>query len=145
MWDWDSNGKHDYIGEFEATFKEMKGAIDGRQVCVWLLERFLGFSQVLFVCQLCEMWRRRFDVTSSVFPEGSSAPSQVQWPCMNFKYRVKKKNYKNSGIVILNQCKVTHCPVSCLSHLVYSHLMSSTLSSKNWFDQIKRSPTLRIH
>ncbi|XP_041650411.1 copine-4 isoform X1 [Cheilinus undulatus] len=61
VWDWDSNGKHDYIGEFEATFKEMKGAIDGRQ---------------------------------------------VQWPCINPKYRVKKKNYKNSGIVILNQCKI---------------------------------------
>ncbi|XP_074510529.1 copine-4 [Sebastes fasciatus] len=61
VWDWDSNGKHDYIGEFEATFKEMKGAIDGRQ---------------------------------------------VQWPCINSKYRVKKKNYKNSGIVILNQCKI---------------------------------------
>lgn len=32
VWDWDSNGKHDYIGEFEASFKEMRGAIDGRQV-----------------------------------------------------------------------------------------------------------------
>ncbi|KAK1896043.1 Copine-4, partial [Dissostichus eleginoides] len=61
VWDWDSNGKHDYIGEFEASFKEMRGAIDGRQ---------------------------------------------VQWPCMNSKYKTKKKNYKNSGIVILNQCKV---------------------------------------
>ncbi|XP_068999899.1 copine-4-like isoform X1 [Embiotoca jacksoni] len=61
VWDWDSNGKHDYIGEFEATFKEMRGAIDGRQ---------------------------------------------VQWPCINPKYTVKKKNYKNSGIVILNQCKI---------------------------------------
>ncbi|KAF3692466.1 Copine-4 [Channa argus] len=61
VWDWDSNGKHDYIGEFEATFKEMRGAIDGRQ---------------------------------------------VQWPCINPKYKVKKKNYRNSGIVILNQCKV---------------------------------------
>ncbi|KAM7382806.1 hypothetical protein PAMP_002513 [Pampus punctatissimus] len=61
VWDWDSNGKHDYIGEFEATFKEMRGAIDGRQ---------------------------------------------VQWPCINPKYQVKKKSYKNSGIVILNQCKI---------------------------------------
>uniref|UniRef100_A0A3B4VD70 Copine 4 n=1 Tax=Seriola dumerili TaxID=41447 RepID=A0A3B4VD70_SERDU len=61
VWDWDSNGKHDYIGEFEATFKEMRGAIDGRQ---------------------------------------------VQWPCINPKYKMKKKNYKNSGIVILNQCKI---------------------------------------
>nr|XP_043890919.1 copine-4-like isoform X1 [Solea senegalensis] len=31
---------------------------------------------------------------------------QVQWPCLNPKYKVKKKNYKNSGIVILNQCKI---------------------------------------
>lgn len=31
---------------------------------------------------------------------------QVQWECINPKYKVKKKNYKNSGIVILNQCKV---------------------------------------
>ncbi|XP_051922479.1 copine-4 [Hippocampus zosterae] len=61
VWDWDSNGKHDYIGEFEATFQEMRGAIDGRQ---------------------------------------------VQWPCINSKYKVKKKGYKNSGIVILNQCKI---------------------------------------
>ncbi|XP_068612749.1 copine-4-like [Brachionichthys hirsutus] len=61
VWDWDSNGKHDYIGEFEASFNEMRGAIDGRQ---------------------------------------------VQWACMNPKYRDKKKNYKNSGIVILNQCKI---------------------------------------
>ncbi|XP_031432342.1 copine-4 isoform X2 [Clupea harengus] len=61
VWDWDSNGKHDFIGEFEAKFKEMRGAMDGRQ---------------------------------------------VQWECINPKYQVKKKNYKNSGIVICNQCKI---------------------------------------
>uniref|UniRef100_A0A9J8AFU7 Copine IVa n=2 Tax=Cyprinus carpio TaxID=7962 RepID=A0A9J8AFU7_CYPCA len=61
VWDWDSNGKHDFIGEFQATFREMRSAMDGRQ---------------------------------------------VQWECINPKYKVKKKNYKNSGIVILNQCKI---------------------------------------
>nr|XP_030120943.1 copine-4 isoform X2 [Taeniopygia guttata] len=61
VWDWDSNGKHDFIGEFSSTFKEMRGAMEGRQ---------------------------------------------VQWECINPKYKAKKKNYKNSGIVILNQCKV---------------------------------------
>ncbi|XP_052002854.1 copine-4-like isoform X2 [Xyrauchen texanus] len=61
VWDWDSNGKHDFIGEFQATFKEMRSAMDGRQ---------------------------------------------VQWECINPKYKSKKKNYKNSGIVILNQCKI---------------------------------------
>ncbi|XP_068092367.1 copine-4 [Hyperolius riggenbachi] len=61
VWDWDSNGKHDFIGEFTSSFKEMRGAMEGRQ---------------------------------------------VQWECINPKYRMKKKNYKNSGIVILNQCKI---------------------------------------
>uniref|UniRef100_A0A8C4HFA0 C2 domain-containing protein n=1 Tax=Dicentrarchus labrax TaxID=13489 RepID=A0A8C4HFA0_DICLA len=49
VWDWDSNGKHDYIGEFEATFKEMRGAIDGRQVgslCVSSL-RFNHFNHTV--------------------------------------------------------------------------------------------------
>uniref|UniRef100_A0A669PBX8 Copine 4 n=1 Tax=Phasianus colchicus TaxID=9054 RepID=A0A669PBX8_PHACC len=32
VWDWDSNGKHDFIGEFSSTFKEMRGAMEGRQV-----------------------------------------------------------------------------------------------------------------
>uniref|UniRef100_A0A6Q2XRZ0 C2 domain-containing protein n=1 Tax=Esox lucius TaxID=8010 RepID=A0A6Q2XRZ0_ESOLU len=68
VWDWDSNGKHDFIGEFQATFKEMRGAMDGRQ---------------------------------------------VQWECINPKYKIKKKNYKNSGIVILNQCKVIHSVFDC--------------------------------
>ncbi|XP_067910360.1 copine-4 isoform X1 [Heterodontus francisci] len=61
VWDWDSNGKHDFIGEFTSTFVEMRGAMDGRQ---------------------------------------------VQWECINHKYKTKKKNYKNSGIVILNLCKI---------------------------------------
>uniref|UniRef100_A0A8D1VLV6 C2 domain-containing protein n=1 Tax=Sus scrofa TaxID=9823 RepID=A0A8D1VLV6_PIG len=61
VWDWDSNGKHDFIGEFTSTFKEMRGAMEGKQ---------------------------------------------VQWECINPKYKAKKKNYKNSGIVILNQCKI---------------------------------------
>ncbi|XP_032904571.1 copine-4 [Amblyraja radiata] len=61
VWDWDSNGKHDFIGEFTSTFVEMRGAMDGRQ---------------------------------------------VQWECVNQKYKMKKKNYKNSGIVILNLCKI---------------------------------------
>ncbi|KAG5842395.1 copine-4 isoform X1 [Anguilla rostrata] len=61
VWDWDSNGKHDFIGEFQTTFKDMKGALDGRQ---------------------------------------------IQWECINPKYQVKKKNYRNSGVVILNHCKI---------------------------------------
>lgn len=32
VWDWDSNGKHDFIGEFQTTFKEVRTEQDGKQV-----------------------------------------------------------------------------------------------------------------
>ncbi|XP_056439290.1 copine-4 isoform X1 [Gadus chalcogrammus] len=62
VWDWDSNGKHDFIGEFQTTFKETKAGTD----------------------------------------EGKL----LQWECINPKYQVKKKNYRNSGVVVLNHCKI---------------------------------------
>ncbi|XP_078811094.1 copine-4 isoform X3 [Oryzias latipes] len=62
VWDWDSNGKHDFIGEFQTTYKEtMKAEQEGKQ---------------------------------------------IQWECINPKYQMKKKNYRNSGTVILNHCKI---------------------------------------
>lgn len=33
---------------------------------------------------------------------------QIQWECINPKYQMKKKNYRNSGVVILNHCKVKY-------------------------------------
>ncbi|OXB83284.1 UNVERIFIED_CONTAM: hypothetical protein H355_002036 [Colinus virginianus] len=74
VWDWDSNGKHDFIGEFSSTFKEMRGAMEGRQLVYGLAP--------------------------------AKPDTVVQWECINPKYKAKKKSYKNSGIVILNQCKV---------------------------------------
>ncbi|KAM9461577.1 copine-7 [Clarias gariepinus] len=68
VWDYDSRGKHDFIGEFYATFKEMQQASGG---------------------------------------------NKVTWDCVNPKYKVKKKNYKNSGVVILTDLKL---------HRVYSFL-----------------------
>ncbi|KAM5207446.1 copine-7 isoform 7-T7 [Hipposideros larvatus] len=68
VWDHDSRGKHDFIGEFTTTFAEMQKA----------------------------------------FREG-----QAQWDCMNTKYKQKKRNYKNSGVVILADLKL---------HRVYSFL-----------------------
>uniref|UniRef100_A0A674D450 Copine 7 n=1 Tax=Salmo trutta TaxID=8032 RepID=A0A674D450_SALTR len=61
VWDYDSRGKHDFIGEFYATFREMQKIGSG---------------------------------------------SKVTWDCMNPKYKLKKKNYKNSGVVILSDLKV---------------------------------------
>ncbi|CAH2324355.1 copine-7 [Pelobates cultripes] len=68
VWDYDSRGKHDFIGEFYATFEEMQKGIGG---------------------------------------------NKVQWDCVNPKYKIKKRNYKNSGVVILTDLKI---------HRVYSFL-----------------------
>uniref|UniRef100_A0A8C7YB90 Copine VII n=1 Tax=Oryzias sinensis TaxID=183150 RepID=A0A8C7YB90_9TELE len=68
VWDYDSRGKHDFIGEFYATFREMQKISSG---------------------------------------------NKVTWDCVNPKYKQKKRNYKNSGVVILNDLKL---------HRVYSFL-----------------------
>ncbi|XP_064835715.1 copine-4-like [Oncorhynchus masou masou] len=61
VYDWDSNGKHDFIGEFQTTYKEIRTDLEGRQ---------------------------------------------MQWDCINPKYQLKKKNYRNSGVIVLNHCKI---------------------------------------
>ncbi|KAJ8340103.1 hypothetical protein SKAU_G00347360 [Synaphobranchus kaupii] len=68
VWDYDSRGKHDFIGEFYATFREMQRIGGGEK---------------------------------------------VTWDCVNPKYKLKKRNYKNSGVVILSDLKL---------HRVYSFL-----------------------
>ncbi|XP_034990922.2 copine-6 [Zootoca vivipara] len=61
IYDHDSSGKHDYIGEFSTTFHEMLQASSG---------------------------------------------DEVKWECINHKYQEKKKHYKNSGYILLAQCKM---------------------------------------
>ncbi|XP_058011105.1 copine-7 isoform X2 [Ahaetulla prasina] len=68
VFDYDSRGKHDFIGEFYTTFEEMQKATGG---------------------------------------------NKIQWDCMNPKYKLKKRNYRNSGVVILLDLKI---------HRVYSFL-----------------------
>ncbi|XP_044276818.1 copine-6 [Varanus komodoensis] len=61
IYDHDSSGKHDYIGEFSTSFQQMLPASTGEE---------------------------------------------VKWECINHKYQEKKKHYKNSGYIVLTQCKV---------------------------------------
>ncbi|XP_058869116.1 copine-4 isoform X2 [Acipenser ruthenus] len=50
VWDWDSNGKHDFIGEYHSTFKEMRGAMEGRQIHKMhsFLDYIMGGCQIQF-------------------------------------------------------------------------------------------------
>lgn len=55
--------------------------------------------------------------------------AQIQWECINPKYQMKKKNYRNSGVVILNHCKVSyqhpHCEFSARFDVICSKSKSS--------------------
>uniref|UniRef100_A0A8C3S6F4 C2 domain-containing protein n=1 Tax=Chelydra serpentina TaxID=8475 RepID=A0A8C3S6F4_CHESE len=53
VWDWDSNGKHDFIGEFSSTFKEMRGAMEGRQVGANPIHKMHSFlDYIMGGCQI---------------------------------------------------------------------------------------------
>uniref|UniRef100_A0A673W280 Copine 4 n=1 Tax=Salmo trutta TaxID=8032 RepID=A0A673W280_SALTR len=78
VWDWDSNGKHDYIGEYQATFKEMRGAMDGRQVGCTVRERCKG-KVGWCICQSerCKGKVHTFEVIGVKLPFDCHLSSQV--------------------------------------------------------------------
>lgn len=56
-------------------------------------------------------WHRGGGARAGPCPGGPQAARvpvpQVQWDCMNPKYKIKKRNYKNSGVVVLLDLKVS--------------------------------------
>ncbi|XP_056376628.1 copine-4 isoform X1 [Hyla sarda] len=100
VWDWDSNGKHDFIGEFSSTFKEMRGAMEGRQGLL------TSITSTQYTGKRPEESCHTTTKCSPSLTKDCAHSGEVQWECINPKYKMKKKNYKNSGIVILNLCKI---------------------------------------
>lgn len=130
VWDHDSRGKHDFIGEFYASFREMQKISSGNKVSEWrggaerrggerqLCNNFIlsqcasDFSllkssthgrkkqcQAALLCSKCHKLLLLFFVFHLLL-------FKVSWDCMNPKYKQKKRNYKNSGVVILTDLKV---------------------------------------
>lgn len=87
VWDYDSRGKHDFIGEFYTSFREMQKISSGNKVSGqrggWSFTFIETIQNSLFFVFL-----------------------KVMWDCLNPKYKQKKRNYKNSGVVILSDLKV---------------------------------------
>lgn len=107
VWDYDSRGKHDFIGEFYTTFREMQKISSGNKVS--------GRAGALYSGVCCV--------------ETCASLLKVMWDCVNPKYKQKKRNYKNSGVVILSELKVGNCwqnrPVSVGSVFGYLSLLAA--------------------
>ena len=77
---------------------------------------------------------------------------QAQWDCVNSKYKQKKRNYKNSGVVILADLKVSLSP-GCRpspAHPRYEvggqsccHLSSADQQARQWQATPWISPIVR--
>ncbi|KAL2088549.1 hypothetical protein ACEWY4_015448 [Coilia grayii] len=100
VWDYDSRAKHDFIGEFYTSFKEMQKIGEGNED---ELEGDVGGSAV---CLFTLLLPPSFSSSSSSHPPPPHLFLKVTWDCINPKYKLKKKNYKNSGVVILSDLKV---------------------------------------
>lgn len=61
--------------------------------------------------------------------------TQAQWDCVNAKYKQRKRNYKNSGVVILSDLKVSLGSARCpwgdglvgLASLSYQMVLKGTV------------------
>ncbi|KAK2491731.1 hypothetical protein MC885_014170, partial [Smutsia gigantea] len=86
-YDYDNDGGHDFIGEFQTSVSQM---CEARQHCG-------GDSGA------------QGRVSPRGIPELSfffSHVAQLEFECINPKKQRKKKNYKNSGLIILRSCKI---------------------------------------
>lgn len=137
VWDYDSRGKHDFIGEFYATFREMQKISSGNKVSEWrggaerrrdsrVTVSSISNVPLILLCwkpsQMKQMPRCVYRQCSKchkmllLFFVFNSFLFKVTWDCVNPKYKQKKRNYKNSGVVILSDLKVGICRrnISCI-------------------------------
>lgn len=90
-YDYDSDGGHDFIGEFQTS-----------------------------VARMCE--------AQDAFP--------LELECINPKKQKKKKNYKNSGIIIVKSCKITR-DFSFLDYILGGcQLMFTGLTTLQFFTEV---------
>lgn len=97
----------------------------------WLCDCFIRFQSASHFMLLNLIWHKTnvtlllchqdainccFSFIVCLFLTFNSLPSKVSWDCVNLKYKQKKRNYKNSGVVILTDLKVGICcrNISCL-------------------------------
>lgn len=121
VWDYDSRGKHDFIGEFYTSFREMQKISSGNKVSeeggrkaeesraqtayftnpsdmTLISPRWISLRVSGGAADVWTVWRTIIHLCLAL--------PQVTWDCVNPKYKQKKRNYKNSGLVILSDLKV---------------------------------------
>ncbi|XP_033125258.1 copine-3-like [Anneissia japonica] len=91
-WDHDFNGKHDLIGEFYTTLRQLE-AVNKKQVLCFDHDEASAPDLI-----------GDFYTTTRQLIENDNR--QVEWECINPKKKAKKKNYKNSGVIFLTESKI---------------------------------------
>lgn len=87
------------------TFSHSLAFDIGHSCFLWELEWIKEMSQPFCMCGKSDFAA----VPPSIFSSplwSLPVPLKVTWECINPKYKLKKKNYKNSGLVILSDLKV---------------------------------------
>lgn len=91
-YDHNNSGSHEIIGSFQTTLSQIQQATQSYAVS----------SVLCLLVFLASNIRNTFNL--SILSHVCS--SQAEFECINSKKKEKKKGYKNSGVIIIKQCKV---------------------------------------
>lgn len=93
-YDYNNSGSHEIIGSFQATLCQIQQASQTfavRLVWMFMIQQKMtsAFFKSLKIIQMSCVY----------FP-------QAEFECINSHKKQKKRSYKNSGVIIIKQCKV---------------------------------------
>lgn len=114
-YDYNNSGSHDFIGSFQTTLCQIQQASQSYAVssislltsCAMKTEHNTKMLNVSLLFCFCIFFKPYMEQNLVFIPDiHLYGIYQAEFECINGKKKQNKKGYKNSGVIMIKQCKV---------------------------------------